>query len=166
MDLALLAGIADARPDWQLVIVGPVAKIDPALLPRRPNIHYLGPRRYDELPAYLAGWDVALLPFARNEATRFISPTKTPEYLAAGRPVVSTPIRDVVRPYGERGLVSIAADAAGFVTQVETLLRDGGDARQRAADRLLASMSWDETWRRMNDVLARAAAPPTTAAAA
>ena len=166
MDLLLLAGIADARPGWQLVIVGPVAKIDPAVLPRRPNIHYLGPRRYDELPTYLAGWDVALLPFARNEATRFISPTKTPEYLAAGRPVVSTPIRDVVRPYGERGLVSIAADATGFVAQVETLLRDGGDARQRAADSLLASMSWDETWRRMNDVLARAAVPPTAAAAA
>lgn len=165
MDLELLTGIADARPDWQLVIVGPVAKIDPDLLPRRANIHYLGPRRYEQLPAYLAGWDVALLPFARNEATRFISPTKTPEYLAAGRPVVSTPIRDVVRPYGERGLVSIAADAAGFVAAVEALLGEPGDARQRAADSLLASMSWDETWRRMNEVFTRAAARPATAAA-
>ena len=96
------------RPDWQFVMVGPVVKIDPATLPRRAE-HPL-PRReaYAELPAYLAGWDVALLPFARNEATRFISPTKTPEYLAAGRPVVSTSIRDVVRPYGERGLARIA----------------------------------------------------------
>ena len=166
MDLDLLAGIADARRDWHLVMVGPVAKIDLDVLPQRPNIHYVGARRYEELPTYLAGWDVALLPFARNEATRFISPTKTPEYLAAGRPVVSTPIRDVVRPYGERGVVSIASDAAGFVAAVEALLREDGEGRQRAADGLLATMSWDETWRRMNDVLVRAAARPTTAVAA
>jgi UDP-galactopyranose mutase len=166
MDFALVAGIADARPDWQLVIVGPVAKIDPATLPRRPNIHYFGPRRYDELPAYLAGWDVALLPFARNEATRFISPTKTPEYLAAGRPVVSTPIRDVVRPYGERGLVTVAASASDFVAAVERLLGNPDDARQRAADAWLASMSWDETWRRMDNLLTLAATPDTAAEAA
>jgi glycosyltransferase involved in cell wall biosynthesis len=90
------------------VIVGPVVKIDPASLPRRPNIHYLGAKTYQELPAYLGGWDVALMPFALNEATRFISPTKTLEYLAAGKPVVSTAIRDVVSPYGERKLVQIA----------------------------------------------------------
>ena len=108
LDIALVEGLADARPDWQLVMVGPVVKIDPADLPRRSNIHYLGAKTYAELPLYLAGWDVALLPFARNEATRFISPTKTPEYLAAGRPVVSTSIRDVVTPYGDLGLVAIA----------------------------------------------------------
>ena len=85
-------------------MVGPVAKIDPRTLPSRPNIHYLGAKSYKELPGYIAGWEVAMLPFARNEATRFISPTKTPEYLAAGRPVVSTSIPDVVRPYGEEGL--------------------------------------------------------------
>ncbi|MDB5458683.1 MAG: UDP-galactopyranose mutase, partial [Caulobacteraceae bacterium] len=90
MDLELLAHLADARPQWTLVIVGPVAKIDPADLPQRPNINYLGGKSYAELPAYLAGWDVALMPFAINESTRFISPTKTPEYLAGGRPVVST----------------------------------------------------------------------------
>ncbi len=100
MDIELLAGIAEARPDWHLVIIGPVVKIDPATLPQHENIHYLGGRDYKQLPAYLAGWDLAMLPFARNESTRFISPTKTPEYLAAGRPVVSTSIRDVVRPYG------------------------------------------------------------------
>jgi glycosyltransferase involved in cell wall biosynthesis len=109
MDLELIAAVADSQPDWQLVFVGPVVKIDPGVLPHRPNIHYLGSKQYEELPRYVAGWDVALLPFARNEATRFISPTKTLEYLAAGKPVVSTPINDVVRSYGENGLVRIAA---------------------------------------------------------
>ena len=90
------------RPDWQFVMLGPVVKIDPADLPRLPNIHWLGGKTYDELPAYLAGWDVGFMPFALNEATRYISPTKTPEFLAAGMPVVSTPITDVVRPYGEK----------------------------------------------------------------
>ena len=96
IDLELLAAVADARPSWQLVLLGPVTKIDPAVLPQRPNLHYLGRKDYADLPAYLRGWDVALMPFARNGATRFISPTKTPEYLAAGLPVVSTPIADVV----------------------------------------------------------------------
>ena len=100
-DIELLEGVAAARPRWQFVMIGPVVKIDPATLPRLRNIHFLGGKTYKELPAYLAGWDVALLLFARNESTRFISPTKTPEYLAAGKPVVSTSIRDVVRPYEE-----------------------------------------------------------------
>ena len=148
------------------MLLGPVVKIHESDLPRRQNLHYLGNKPYGELPEYIAGWDVALLPFARNAATRFISPTKTPEYLAAGRPVVSTPIRDVVRPYGERGLVSIASDAGGFVAAIDALLAEDGAARQEAADAWLASMSWDETWRRMDDVLTRAAARDTTAAAA
>src|SRR4028119_1290728 len=104
-------------------MIGPVVKIDPAVLPRRENIHYLGGKDYKELPAYLAGWDLAMLPFARNESTRFISPTKTPEYLAAGKPVVSTSIRDVVRPYGQEGLVRIADEPAEFIAAVEGLLR-------------------------------------------
>jgi glycosyltransferase involved in cell wall biosynthesis len=166
MDLGLLAGIADARPAWQLVLVGPLAKIDPGNLPQRPNIHYLGARRYEDLPEYLAGWDVALLPFARNEATRFISPTKTPEYLAAGRPVVSTSIRDVVRPYGERGLVRIADDVPDSVAAIEALLADRSETRQRAADTWLESMSWDRTWRRMSDLLAGVSAPAPSSVAA
>jgi glycosyltransferase involved in cell wall biosynthesis len=156
LDLGLLAGIADARPDWQLVLVGPVVKIDPAELPRRPNIHYLGGKSYAELPAYLAGWDAAFMPFALNESTRFISPTKTPEYLAAGRPVVSTPIKDVVRTYGERGLVRIASTTAEFVVALEATL-DGGWDRQAwlaEVDVLLAQMSWDTTWNRMKELLA------------
>ena len=130
LDIALVDGVAAARPDWHLVMIGPVVKIDPASLPRRPNIHYLGSKPYGELPHYLAGWDVALLPFARNEATRFISPTKTPEYMAAGKPVVSTSIQDVVRPYGEQGLVRIADDVPAFV---DACLR--GDDRRRAGAR-------------------------------
>ena len=104
-DRDLLDQVAQQRPDWHFVMIGPVVKIDPETLPKHANVHYLGPKKYDELPAYLAGWDIALLLFARNESTRFISPTKTPEYLAAGRPVISTSIRDVVRPYGELNLV-------------------------------------------------------------
>ncbi len=119
IDLDLLAGLADLRPDWQIVMVGPVVKIDPASLPRRSNIHYLGVKGYQELPAYLAGWDVALMPFARNESTRFISPTKTPEYLAGRQARGLHPrSRDVVRPYGELGLVEIAAEPAEFVAAV------------------------------------------------
>jgi UDP-galactopyranose mutase len=115
LDIALVDAVASARNDWHLVMISPVVKIDPALLPARPNIHYLGAKPYEELPQYLAGWDVALLPFARNDSTRFISPTKTPEYLAAGKPVVSTSIRDVVRPYGQQGLVRVADEAPAFV---------------------------------------------------
>ena len=122
-------GSREARPDWQFVMIGPVVKIDPADLPRRPNIHYLGSKSYTELPHYIAGWDVALLLFARNEATRFISPTKTPEYLAAGKPVVSTSIRDVVNPYGELGPRQDRRCGAG----VRTCLR--AVARRKDAER-------------------------------
>jgi glycosyltransferase involved in cell wall biosynthesis len=146
LDIPLLTGLADARPDWQLVMIGPVVKIDPQDLPRRPNIHYLGPKSYTELPRYIAGWDVALLLFARNEATRFISPTKTPEYLAAGKPVVSTSIRDVVSPYGDQGLVRIADAVPEFVAACEGALQEKPDARRAKADAFLSSMSWDRTW--------------------
>jgi UDP-galactopyranose mutase len=155
IDLDLLLGLAEARPQWQIVMLGPVVKIDPASLPARPNIHYLGAKSYEELPNYLAGWDVALLPFARNESTRFISPTKTPEYLAGGRPVVSTPIRDVIRPYGERGLVRIADTIDTFVDAVEASLAEDAARRQRNVDAFLADVSWDQTWRRMRALLMR-----------
>jgi glycosyltransferase involved in cell wall biosynthesis len=146
MDLALLDALAQARPDWQLVMLGQVAKIDPATLPRHPNIHWLGSKTYQELPRYIAGWDVALLPFARTDATRFISPTKTPEYLAAGKPVVSTPIRDVVCPYGEMGLVSIASTPNEFIDAVAQTLISDGRTRQQQADGWLSRLSWDRTW--------------------
>lgn len=154
MDLELLAGVADARPDWQIVMIGPVVKISGESLPRRPNIHYLGKKSYGELPAYIAGWDVAIMPFARNDATRFISPTKTPEYLAAGRPVVSTSIRDVVRPYGREGLVSIADEPEPFVATVERELQQADRSHWLArVDACLASNSWDSTWARMDALI-------------
>lgn len=149
MDLDLLAGVAAARPDWHLVLLGPTVKIDASQLPRRANIHYLGTKKYDELPAYVAGWDVALLPFARNEATRFISPTKTPEYMAAGRPVVSTSIRDVVRPYGQQGLVRIADDVETFVAACDAAMKEDASVRLRQADAFLRQTSWDGTWLRI-----------------
>lgn len=153
MDLALIRSLADARPDWQLVMLGPVAKIDPATLPRRSNLHWLGSKTYKELPRYIAGWDVALLPFARNDATRFISPTKTPEYLAAGKPVVSTSIRDVVCPYGEMGLVQIADTPEAFIAAVERALVPDGGARQKQADGWLSRLSWDRTWGDMHRLI-------------
>ncbi len=156
IDLELLAAVADARPSWQLVLLGPVTKIDPALLPQRPNLHYLGRKDYADLPAYLRGWDVALMPFARNGATRFISPTKTPEYLAAGLPVVSTPIADVVRPYGKEGLVRIAEDAAGFVTAAEQAMLESSADRQRRVDAFLTENSWDFTWADVSELVEEA----------
>ena len=155
LDTALLAAVADARPDWQLVLIGPTAKIDPGELPRRPNIHYLGGRDYQELPAYLAGWDMAMMPFALNAATRFISPTKTPEYLAAGKPVVSTPVADVVRSFGGSGLVRIAGTPAAFVAAVEQSLRElpPSAAWLDEVDRVLSAMSWDATWAGMKALI-------------
>ncbi|HEV2123728.1 MAG TPA: glycosyltransferase family 1 protein [Chloroflexota bacterium] len=149
LDTHLVARVAEQRPDWHFVMLGPVAKIDPAELPRLPNVHYLGLKPYAELPAYLAGWDVAMLPFARNEATRFISPTKTPEYLAAGKAVVSTSIRDVVRPYGEQGLVHIADTPDAFVAAVEEALREDPASYLERVDAFLADVSWDSTWSNM-----------------
>jgi UDP-galactopyranose mutase len=159
MDLTLLDGVAAARPDWQIVLLGPVVKIDPAVLPRHANIHYLGSKKYDELPSYVAGWDVALLPFARNDATRFISPTKTPEYMAAGKPVVSTSIRDVVRPYGQQGLVRIADTVDAFVAACAAAMAEDASERVTQADAFLRQTSWDGTWlrisRMMNAVIRR-----------
>jgi UDP-galactopyranose mutase len=153
LDIPLLAGLAAAKPEWQLMMIGPVVKIDPADLPRAANIHYLGSKSYAELPDYIAGWDLALLLFARNEATRFISPTKTPEYLAAGKPVVSTSIRDVVTPYGDRELVRIADSVADFVAACEAAMREVPEPRRVRADVFLRGMSWDRTWRKAAGLL-------------
>jgi UDP-galactopyranose mutase len=151
IDLELIDYMSLNRPEWQIVMVGPVVKIDPATLPQRANLHWLGMKDYRDLPAYFAGWDAALLPFALNDATRFISPTKTPEYLAAGLPVVSTPIRDVVRPYGDLGLAHIARTHEEFVFAVEQSIGRGMSLKWRErADSFLRTLSWDETWRSMS----------------
>jgi len=169
LDIALLAAAAALRPDWQFVLIGPVVKIDSASLPRAANVHYLGAKPYAALPDYLAGWSVALLPFARNAATRFISPTKTPEYLAAGKPVVSTSIRDVVRPYGEVGLARIADTPEAFVAAIAAALEEPPNALAARADAFLAGTSWDATWdqvsRLLAEAIARREAPAAVAAA-
>jgi hypothetical protein len=156
IDLDLIAGAAAARPDWQFVFIGPVTKIDPCALPTRSNIHYLGARSYRDLPCYMAGWDVGLLPFAHNESTKFISPTKTPEYLAAGRHVVSTSVRDVVRTYAKTGLVEIADGVSDFVAAIERCLEASDATRLARIDEHLAPLSWDRTWDRMQALMSRA----------
>lgn len=166
IDIGLLGKIASLKPEWQFVMIGPVVKIDERDLPRRANIHYLGGKKYEELPAYLAGWDAAIMPFALNESTRFISPTKTPEYLAAGKPVVSTPIRDVARPYGEKGLARIAATAEEFVAAIEKALDENAAERQQKVDEYLANTSWDKTFEAMKILIDEAAARKPKAAAA
>jgi glycosyltransferase involved in cell wall biosynthesis len=156
-DIDLLRQMADMRPEWQFVMVGPVVKIAPEDLPRAANIHYVGGKTYEQLPAYLSGWDVALMPFAMNESTQFISPTKTPEYLAGGKPVVSTPIRDVVRHYGQLEGVQIAYDADSFVAACEKALKLSADPAGdwlAEADLLLSATSWDTTQGRMAGLIA------------
>jgi UDP-galactopyranose mutase len=160
LDCDLVESLAKLRPDWQFVFVGPVVKIDPESLPRAANLHYLGGRRYDDLPAYIANWDAAMMPFALNAATRFISPTKTPEYLAGGKPVVSTPIVDVVRRWGHLDAVRIAETPAQFVAEAATALALPINGRDwlDPVDRELAQISWDATCAQMAALIDAAAA--------
>lgn len=158
LDVALLDQAASRMPDVQFVMIGPVVKIDPASLPRRANIHWLGSKSYAELPAYMAHWDMGWMPFALNEATRYISPTKTPEFLAAGLPVVSTAIVDVVRSYGAQGLVQIA-DAEDIEEKIRGGLDNPKDLLWRSVDAYLATMSWDQTWKGMQAHVLRATKP-------
>lgn len=153
MDVELVGRAADLRPDWHFVMIGPVVKIDPATLPQRLNIHWLGGKSYNELPQYLSGWNIGFMPFALNEATKFISPTKTPEFLAAGVPVISTAITDVVRPYGEKGLVEIARSAEEVVAKAELVLSRPKENWLAKVDRYLANGSWDKTWASMHKLM-------------
>ncbi|MDQ3322383.1 MAG: glycosyltransferase family 1 protein [Acidobacteriota bacterium] len=157
IDLELLRQMAEMRPDWHFVMIGPVVKISESDLPQAENIHYLGKKDYSDLPTYISGWDAALMPFAINDSTRFISPTKTPEFLAAGKPVVSTAIRDVVRPYGEKGLVHIATNAEEFVAAAEKALSENRAERLEKVDRFLLQTSWDNTWRAMVELVSEVA---------
>jgi glycosyltransferase involved in cell wall biosynthesis len=158
LDIKLVADAAAKMPDVQFVMIGPVVKIDPADLPRLPNIHWLGGKSYAELPAYMAGWDMGWMPFALNDATRYISPTKTPEFLAAGLPVVSTAIVDVVRSYGAQGLVQIA-DADDIEEKIREALGNPKDLLRNSVDAYLANMSWDQTWAAMSGHLSRVSRP-------
>jgi UDP-galactopyranose mutase len=163
LDLPLIDAVAAGRPEWQIVLVGPVVKIDHAALPQRPNIHYFGQRSYDELPSYLAGWDVCLLPFARNDSTRFISPTKTLEYMAAELPIVSTPITDVAEPYAD--IVYLGGTAEEFLAACDAALGSDRQERDRRATlmrKVLSGTSWDVTVSAMEELLAEAVEKSTT----
>ncbi|REA63659.1 glycosyltransferase family 1 protein [Dyadobacter luteus] len=153
-DIELIEAIATRRADWQIILIGPVVKIDPASLPRNANIHYLGPKTYEQLPSYLSGWDVALIPFLLNESTVFISPTKTPEYLAGGKPVVSTAIKDVVYEYGTNGAVAIGKDPDEFIALIDRYYVERPDRHWiEKIDQLLASNSWDHTFSAMSSLI-------------
>ncbi|HEY2846425.1 MAG TPA: glycosyltransferase [Pyrinomonadaceae bacterium] len=160
MDLELLADIAGLTPDWHFVMIGPVVKISESDLPRRYNIHYLGMQSYEKLPEFLAGWDAAMMPFALNESTKFISPTKTPEYLAAGLGVVSTAITDVVTPYGDMGLVHITGTASEFVAALRQAMNEDADKRNVRAAEFLKQNSWDKTFAAMSELIDGAIAGP------
>jgi len=152
MDIELLKQLAERMTDTHFIIIGPVVKIDQSDLPVADNIHYLGPKPYADLPAYLANWDVAFMPFAINDSTRFISPTKTPEFLAAGIPVVSSPIHDVVHPYGDRGLVYIADGAREFHEAINKALAiKDNPGWKKKVDEMLMHNSWDLTWSKMRE---------------
>jgi glycosyltransferase involved in cell wall biosynthesis len=157
INLDLIDSIAQARPEWNIVMVGPTAKIDPAHLPRRDNIHWLGQQGYEDLPGFISGWDVCLMPFALNDATKFISPTKTLEYMACGRPSVSTSIRDVVEPYGH--VVRIADTAEGFIADCEMIMQRTAEehiAHSRELAEIVARTSWDNTADAMAELIAQA----------
>ncbi len=157
MDLALLDALAKAHPEWQIVMLGPVVKIDVNDLPERPNIHYIGQRSYEELPSYLAGWDVCLLPFARNESTRFISPTKTLEYMVAEKPIVSTPITDVAVPYGD--IVYLGATPEEFIAACEQALSSSDEEKATRSEKMrsvLARTSWSATVLEMEELIVEA----------
>lgn len=164
LDLDLVASAAVLRPEWNFIMLGPVVKIDPETLPRHPNIHYLGMKDYRDLPRYFAGWDVGMMPFALNESTEFISPTKTPEYLAAGLPVVSTAITDVIHPYGELGLVEVVNGPTDFVTAADRVMSSNKIERLLKVDMFLSERSWDKTCKEMNRLINGISEKPVRAA--
>jgi glycosyltransferase involved in cell wall biosynthesis len=145
-NIKLIDEVSKKRPNWQFILVGPVVKIEEGELPRRDNIHYLGSKSYNELPAYLSGWDIAMIPFEKNESTQFISPTKTPEYLAAGKPVISASITDVVDPYFVNGLVHIADTVDDFIAAAEKEMAKSATEKKvwlKQVDNFLQHVSWD-----------------------
>jgi len=156
-DIDLIRETATQKPGWNFIFIGPVVKIHPDDLPRRENIFFLGAKSYDELPAYISGWDIALIPFAINESTKFISPTKTPEYLAAGKPVISTAIKDVVDPYGKQNLVSIIHSVPEFIDAGEKILQQKNKTKWlEEVDEFLAENSWENTFTKMNAIIKKA----------
>lgn len=160
LDLKLLARAAALRPELQFVLVGPVSRIEPSKLPQAANIHYLGQKSYEELPRYLSRWDVTMTPFRTDASARLTSPTQTLEYLAGGKPVVSTALPDVVQAHAAHGAVRVAEGANAFVAAIDQALQEGGRPRdprkQRQLDALIASNSWESTWSKMSTLMAQA----------
>ena len=156
LDYDLIAALADdhAETGGSVVLVGPMIKVDPATLPQRANLHYLGQRAYAELPGYLKGFDVCLMPWALNDATRTISPTKTLEYMAAGKPIVSTRVRDVVRDHGD--LVMLADDARDFaqLARVAAARFAADPSRSEVEQARARERGWDATAQAMRDLIA------------
>jgi UDP-galactopyranose mutase len=150
-DVDLLAQMAELKPTYNFIILGPVAKIDPETLPKAKNIHYLGLKEYSELPRYVANWDCAMMPFALNDSTKFISPTKTPEFLAAGQPVVSTAINDVVHPYEDEGLAHIAHSPTEFCEMIDKAMKEKNENPSwlKRVDLFLKKNSWDKTFQKI-----------------
>ncbi len=153
-DIDLIQKTADLKPNWQFILIGPVVKISEESLPKRNNIHYLGGKSYNELPNYISSWDIAMIPFAINESTKYISPTKTPEYLAAGKPVISTAITDVIHPYKDQELVQIVHSPAEFIAAAEKELACNGKKDWlKKTDKFLSQSSWNATWQSMQKVI-------------
>lgn len=150
LNTSLLSDLAGGHPEWQFIFIGPVANAIQGSLPKQSNVHLLGAKEYNELPQYLSGWDVAMIPFALNDGTRYINPAITPEFLAAGKPVVATPVYDIVHPYGKKGLVQIASTTSDFARAIEKALQLKKDTRWLGkVDRFLSNISWDKTFRQM-----------------
>ncbi len=147
MDYELVARMADANPAWSVVVIGPVVKVDPGSMPQRPNLHWLGGRAYNELPAVCKGFDLCLMPFARNESTEYINPTKALEYMATGRAIVSTAVPDVVSNFGE--VVKIANSHEEFI---ELCRRSVAHPDYRAISRGL-KMVRENSWEAIVDKL-------------
>jgi len=150
IDLDLVRESAARLPDVSFVMIGPLAKIEDGDLPKAHNIHYLGMKSYEELPAYLKAFDVAMMPFALNDATKFISPTKTLEYMAAGKPIISTRIKDVVRDYSH--CVELVATSEDFCNGISKI-RDLKSEKVSLYTEILKNTSWDATAARMNTII-------------
>jgi glycosyltransferase involved in cell wall biosynthesis len=154
MDYDALRALSAAFPEGTLLLVGPVTKVDPAELPQAPNIRYLGQRSYDQLPGYLKAFDVALVPFADNEATRFLSPTKTLEYFAGLKPVVSSPVKDVDENYAD--IVRLAYGPDQYVTAVRAALEEDNSDRDRRGLEKAGEKTWDAIVEQMSALLQEA----------
>ncbi len=151
IDYLLLEETARENPDCSFVMIGPLAKITAEELPQNPNLYFLGMRDYNQLPAYLGSFDIAMMPFAMNDATKYISPTKTLEYMAGGKPVISTPVHDVVRDYNH--CVKIIKNAGDFKSAIKSFIADEDKSYLKAYSSVLDATSWDATVMQMIELI-------------